>query len=195
MTNAAYTKLDFNGSAVLFGVIIGIGFWIGLAALGIAIGMSTEVLRFEKDLPTGPGVIGAAIITVFILALTFFIAGFVASRAARQQNIFDSLIHSLGSWALMAILLVLFLFSATAFHEVKSVLSGISAPVIITDLKVLEAKATTTIKSTSEKKTLTPKDHKINKIFTLAWWIVFSALLIGLGGSLAGGFFGNRLKL
>lgn len=124
-TQNRQTTTRVSPSAILFATLIGIGFWITLAVLGGAFAVTyapaTAALLME-DFP-----VLLVILAVSMLSLAFLVAGYIASKVSHQRFLFDSVIHSLSTWSLMAILLLILLSStvltssiARSVHELKA---------------------------------------------------------------------------
>jgi len=174
--------------AIIISTLITIGVLIFLAALGMTLTTYAEIS--EESSHT------YAFFTILILTIIFFGAGFFASKIAHQTNVFSSVIHSLCTWAIISILLIASIFFAIAGQKVKSAVSAIHAPIIITDLKIFEGKAITTIKETPHHHhELDAKSEKYHKMFELIWPICSISLSIGLLVSIIAGILGYKKPL
>ncbi len=183
-------KMEFSSGSIFFGALIGVGFLITLSVFGVAVGISAW--PEGSKLPSGDFLAFLAILSVIVLTLAFFIAGFIASKVSHQQLRFDSVIHSLGTWALMAFFLMILVSLGAVAEGVQRGFSGVNPPRMMTDVHVSKATAVTTIKSGGEKSAPTPSDKQKDKIILLAWWVYFASLLCGSGTSVAGGLLGRQ---
>jgi len=193
MISSKARQIQISSSAIFFASLIGVAIWVTVGALGSAIGMSIgpEKIPFPSDALLA--VIG--IVTIAMLSSAFFVAGFVASKVSHQEFRFDSIIHSLSAWALMAVLLTLMVMFAAASDNMRRSLSGTIPIALVTDIQVLEGKAVTTFKggeSKAAQEKSTPEEKKSNKVFTLAFWVCFISLLLGAGGAVAGGLLARQ---
>jgi hypothetical protein len=190
-TQNIFTGSHISVSSVFFAALIGLGFAITLASFGGAIVMSLGPANIQK-----PGAVLSSLIVVaavLLIITTFFIAGFIASKVSHQKLVFDSITHSLSTWALMSVLIVSVVASAAIGESIRRGLSKIEAPVIVTDMEVFKAKATTAVQSNSKKSDKPNKEDKeANHLLALAWWVAFSSLLLGAGTSVWGGLLGRQ---
>lgn len=193
MSIAVNNKQHIHSSAIIFSALIGIGLWITFAVFGGAIGMSfeEEANAITSKLALTLMAIGA----IGLLTSTFFLAGFIASKVSHQKLRFDSIVHSLGTWAVMTVLLVTLISGATAANGIKNAVSGLKPPAVVTDMEVFKAKATTTIEEPKKSPQAIRMEKKSNKIIELVWWVSFISLLLGLGASILGGFFGREVEI
>lgn len=189
MSQDKNSRIVVSASAIWFGALIGIGFCIMLGSFGGAVASS---MNFDDAMLLNNGIlIGAG--CVVLLACAFFLAGFIASKIAHQHFVFDAIVHSLGSWAIMAILLITMVSVVVMSENLRKTFSRMKAPAIITDVHVFKAKAVTTIKGSEEKADAesSKEDEQSDKMLRLVWWIVFSSLFLGSGASIAGGLWGR----
>lgn len=189
----AETKTQISISAIIFAALIGIGFAVTLGSLGGAISMSMN----PNSATPNNGVLSLiGIVVVICITFAFFIAGYIASKISHQRFRFDSIIHSLGTWAVMAILLVIGVSVAGLAENVRESLSGLKAPVILTDIEVWKAKATTTIhtgdKDKKDRAEQKEEEEEADRMLILSWWIAFASLVLGAGASVSGGLLGRR---
>lgn len=193
MSIAVNNKQHIHSSAIIFSALIGIGLWITFAVFGGAIGMSfeEEANAITSKLALTLMAIGA----IGLLTSTFFLAGFIASKVSHQKLRFDSIVHSLGTWAVMTVLLVTLISGVTAANGIKNAVSGLKPPAVVTDMEVFKAKATTTIEEPKKSPQAIRMEKKSNKIIELVWWVSFISLLLGLGASILGGFFGREVEI
>lgn len=185
--------INISTSAILFSALIGIGFCITLVALGAAVISCTS----EINIPSHGIVLVLSIsLSAAMLTMAFFIAGYIASRLSHQQFCFDSIIHSLGTWAVMAILLVVLVSTATIGDSVRRNLNEIKAPIIVTDLHFFKGKAVTSLQEphghNKHEEEPPPEDKKADQLLALAWWISCLSLTLGSGASVVGGLLGRQ---
>lgn len=185
------TTTEVSGTSIVLGALIGVGFCIALGASGgaVAMAMGTEGV----EMPTGGTLVFLVSGVVLLLAFAFFIAGFIASKVSHQQFRFDSILHSLGTWATMSILLVMVVAAASTLEAVRGTLSAIKVPTIVTNLSVMSGKATTTLTPGSTVPDApTTRDVNSDFVLLLSWWIACASLIGGAGTSIAGGLVGRR---
>ncbi len=178
-----------SSGAIFFGALIGIGLFITLGVFGAALGLSAGS---EMDqLPSGvPGIV-IALVSAIILSAPFLAAGYIASKISHQRLRFDSVIHSLGTWAIMAIFLMVLVSFASAAEGLRRGFNGMNIR-MVTDIHVLQGTADTTVKPGNTKtEQPTPEDKKQDALFTAALWVFFASLICGAGMSLVGGLLGR----
>jgi len=191
--NETQTAVIISASAIFFAALIGIGFCVLVATFGGAVTLSffSEV----DNLPSSHTIALIASLLVVILTFAFLVAGFIASKASHQQYRFDSIVHSLATWALMAVLLMFLVSGVATVDGIRRGISGIKAPRLVTNVELLKSKAVTTIsgggfdKGTKEQR---QDDTDADFILKIALWISFSSLLLGSGASVAGGLLGRK---
>ncbi|MGH7249688.1 MAG: hypothetical protein ACREGC_01820, partial [Minisyncoccia bacterium] len=119
-------QFEIKSSAIIFGALIGIGFWVTLGAFVGALSMSLDL--DSPKLPSAQVLIAVACMATLVFTSTFLIAGFIVSKVAHQQFLFDSVIHSLGTWAAMAILLFLLVTAAAVGNGINNAFTGSNPP-------------------------------------------------------------------
>ena len=69
-------------------------------------------------------------------------------------------------------------------------------PAFVTDVRVLKARAVTSVVPGDAEKEETPSetadDGRSTKVMALVWWVAFASLVCGAGASVAGGLLGRR---
>ncbi|MES2503743.1 MAG: hypothetical protein V4534_02580 [Myxococcota bacterium] len=191
MTEAGLrTKIEVSASAIVIGALIGLGYLITLGSLGAALGMSVDLEKF----PSNSMLIFIGIVVVLVLIKSFYIAGFIAARISHQKIAFDSLIHSLCSWALMSIILVMMVSMASVTETVRRGVSRFKPPVVVTDIKILQGKAITSMDTPDKKEKDTPTDKHAEALLVLAWWIAFGALGLGAAASASGSMMARKKR-
>lgn len=193
MPSNSKNTLVISAGAILFSSLIGTALCITGAVLGGALGI-TLMPKLTSLSTTWMVLVG--VLTSLALTMTFFVAGYIAARVAHQQFIFDSIIHSLSSWAIMAVVLVSLLVVVNLFEGVRRNLSGINAPALVTDVSVFKGKAVTSIdsvkKDSKTERAEERQEHRVDNLLALAWWITFSSLVLGACGAIIGGLIGRK---
>lgn len=185
------TTTQVSGTSIVLGALIGVGFCIALGASGGAIAMSLGPDALE--LPSGGALVLVVLSIIALLAFAFFVAGFIASKMSHQQFRFDSILHSLGTWATMSMLLVMLVAVASTLESVGGALRAIKVPIIVTNLSLLSGKATTTLTpGSTEPEAPTTRDVNADYVLLIAWWIACLSLCAGAGTSIVGGLVGRR---
>jgi len=93
----------------------------------------------------------------------------------------------------MTVLLAGLVASAVAARGLRRELRDLAPPALVTDVRVLDAKAVTTIEpGADEKGRITAEDRSSNRLMALVWWSTFASLACGLAASVAGGLLGRR---
>lgn len=184
-------RMQTSVGAVLLSSLIGIGFLITLGALGVAVGMS--IGSIDAELPSSRICVPIAILSFVLLISAFFMAGFISSRLAHQRLRFDSVIHSLGTWAVMALLLVVLLSVAALVASLRRDLTDITLPSLVTDVQVFPLQAVTTVRAADDKKGNGSQKGAISsRMVAVVWGTASMSLLCGSGTSVAGGLLGRR---
>lgn len=185
------TTTQVSGTSIVLGALIGVGFCLALGASGGALSMGLSADGLE--MPVGGALVLLVAALVALLAFAYFIAGFIASKVSHQQFRFDSILHSLGTWATMSILLVLLVAAASTIDAVRGAVHAIRPPSIVTNMSLLAGKATTTLRPDSTAPDApTTAQRNTDFALVLAWWIACAALISGAGTSVLGGLVGRR---
>ncbi len=188
------TTVRVSGSSIVLGSLIGVGYCIGLGVVGGAVAMSIGLDRLE--LPTGGMLLLFFVLAVLVLTFAYFIAGFVAAKVAHQEFRFDSVLHSLGAWATMSMLIMLLIVIASALQTARGALATLNIPPVVTRVSLIPAEATTKVEPPAPAPAKpTPETAKADFALLVAWWIACVSLLGGAGTAIAGGLIGRRKAL
>lgn len=184
---------NVNNQAIRLGAMVGIAFIMLLALIGTAIALSAAPEKLT--LPSTTLFSGIGILSIAILTAPFFISGYLSSKMGKVQSFFDSLIHSVASWAILTIFLAALMFSAMIGDGIRRSVDNLQPPQIVTDIAVFKAKAVTTIEPGSDKeKKASPKAKKVNTLFLFAWWVAVLSQILGLGTAILGGFIAKKRR-
>ncbi len=178
-------------ASIFLGALVAIAFLATLSSLGLA---AYQTLPFGRDMnvsKTGGVAIGLLVIVVLVLA--FALGGWLASFASRP-DLRTSIIHSLGSWALLAVFISVLSMAATASLGIDLSIKKLSFPVIVTDIRVLDAKAVTRLSLEPAQENL-PEKKAADQASILISWIAFLSIALGLGASIGGGIFSCKHKV
>jgi hypothetical protein len=178
--NKPTSNASMNTSSIIFGALIGTAALITISFLGISI--STILTPNIEKMSSFFLLFIAAFLGITII-LAFFLAGFITAKIAHQILIFDSLIHSLGAWALMSILIMILASFIAAANNIRN----LGPPVLITDIRFQDPNAITKVEFDEEPKMATKKDKKLDQIMVILWWTVFLVLALGSGAAVFGG--------
>jgi len=164
------TTIRVSGSSIVLGSLIGVGYCIGLGVIAGAIAMSIGLERLE--LPTGGMLLLFSAGAVAVLTFAFFIAGFVAAKVAHQELRFDSVLHSLGAWSTMSILIMLLIVVASMLQTARGALDTLNIPPAVTKVSLIPAEATTKVEPpTASPARPTAETAKADFALMVAWWI------------------------
>jgi hypothetical protein len=125
------TVSHVSWGSIFAGTIIALIVQVTLVMLGLAVGFGTIQPAVQGGALSGLG-IGAAIWWILSSVIALFVGGWVSSRLAGLQRVFDGALHGLATWALVTLLSIYLLTSGIgfvvggAFGVVKDTL-GISA--------------------------------------------------------------------
>jgi hypothetical protein len=188
------TTVRVSGASIVLGSLIGVGYCIGLGVIAGAVAMSIGLERLE--LPEGGMLLLVSALAIVVLTFAYFIAGFVAAKVAHQEFRFDSVLHSLGAWSTMSILIMVLIVIASMVQTARSALDTLNIPPVVTKVSILPPQATTTVQPPAPVPAKpTPETAKADLALLVAWWIACIALLGGAGTSIAGGLVGRRRAL
>lgn len=169
--------------SIFLGALVALAFLATLSLLGMALHQSFAPAK-EEPISTATMVIGG-IFAVLVLVSAFALAGWVASFLSHPVKAVTSLVHSIGAWALLALLFTVLSVAISA--SVNITLDNMDFPKITTDIKVLDAKAITTISLQEASETKTPEQIQATKLSIIVSWVGFLSVILGLGASVAGG--------
>jgi len=101
-------------SAIFAGTVITLVVMLTLIMLGLAVGFATINPATEEN-PFGGLGIGTAIWWVISSIIAYFLGGWVSSRVAGLQRVFDGALHGLVTWGLVTLLTMFMLTSTVGF--------------------------------------------------------------------------------
>ena len=101
-------------SAVFAGTVITLVVMLTLIMLGLAVGFATINPATEEN-PFGGLGIGTAIWWVISSIIAYFVGGWVSSRVAGLQRVFDGALHGLVTWGLVTLLTMFMLTNTVGF--------------------------------------------------------------------------------
>lgn len=102
-----YTVGHVSWGSIFAGVVISLVVQFTLIMLGFAIGFGT-LAAVEGNALAGVG-IGAAVWWILSSIIALFVGGWVSSRLAGLQRVFDGLLHGLVTWGLVTLITIYFL--------------------------------------------------------------------------------------
>jgi hypothetical protein len=100
--------------SIFAGTLIALIVQITLVMLGLAVGFGTIQPAVKGGALSGLG-IGAAIWWILSSIIALFVGGWVSSRLAGLQRVFDGALHGLATWALVTLLTIYLLTSGIGF--------------------------------------------------------------------------------
>ena len=100
--------------SIFAGTVIALIIQVTLVMLGLAIGFGTIQPAVQGGALSGLG-IGAAVWWVLSSIIALFAGGWVSSRLAGLQRVFDGALHGLATWALVTLLTIYLLTSGIGF--------------------------------------------------------------------------------
>ncbi|HNR50496.1 MAG: hypothetical protein GXY28_03170 [Bacteriovoracaceae bacterium] len=101
-------------SAIFAGTVITLVVMLTLIMLGLAVGFATINPATEEN-PFGGLGIGTAVWWVISSIIAYFLGGWVSSRVAGLQRVFDGALHGLVTWGLVTLLTMFMLTSTVGF--------------------------------------------------------------------------------
>jgi hypothetical protein len=101
-------------SAIFAGTVITLVVMLTLIMLGLAVGFATINPATEEN-PFGGLGIGTAVWWVISSIIAYFVGGWVSSRVAGLQRVFDGALHGLVTWGLVTLLTMFMLTSTVGF--------------------------------------------------------------------------------
>lgn len=100
--------------SIFAGTVIALIIQVTLVMLGLAIGFGTIRPAAEGGALSGLG-IGAAVWWILSSIIALFVGGWVSSRLAGLQRVFDGALHGLATWALVTLMTIYLLTSGIGF--------------------------------------------------------------------------------
>lgn len=185
--------IQINSPAVLFSSLMVIALWCTVAAIAQAIGAGS--LQGVETISNAKSVINSLVATLALL-VTFFAGGYLSCIAAQARNVFASLLHSLSTWAVMAIVLIGFLFSVVAAIETKSNLNDMKSATLVTNVELLKGVAVTSLREPGPhnlaKEQSRAEKNATGNMMAYACWVTVLSVLLGAGAASAGGLLAVR---
>ncbi len=169
--------------SIFFGILIALGFLCTVGLLGAAISS-----RAHMDELSAFSIVCAAICCVLILVASFIIAAYFACTMEACESIKRAILQTVASWAILALILGLTAFLATASVSLKDSFH----PLLVTDMSILKTNAVTSL--VLDSKQHNEEDDEGNKGILLVDLVGFFSLALGLGASVATGIVAFRLN-
>lgn len=183
-------KRHIHIAAIFLGVIIVLGLFMLLLLVGAAVFLYYDAPKPEA-LPDNIFVlIGFAV--VIISSLAFFLAAFVASYFSYAKIYLERMVHALGTWAILTLLLSFTSITALGILELKERVGSINHPYVSTDMEVLNLRAITKLNLTGHKEDRSEVIEQISHTQQVIAWASCVSVIIGLGASCAAAAFSGR---